>query len=68
VTAAKLATLVVLAAIWIFLGLVVAVFALPLWGMSIDAPLPWWTYAAVVAWIACFIALTLAIVRSKEIG
>lgn len=67
-TGAKLATLVLLTAIWIIVGLGVAFFTLPLWGMSIDAPTPWWTYFAVAVWVASYSALATAIIHSKEIG
>jgi uncharacterized membrane protein len=66
-TFAKAITLLTLAAIWVVVGLAAAFFTMPLWGMSIDGPYPWWVTPGITIWIVSYVALAVAVIRSKEL-
>jgi len=66
VTLAKAIALVVLAGIWLFIGLLAAFFTMPLWGMSYSYPWPWWIVVACAIWFASYCAIAVQVIRSKK--
>jgi hypothetical protein len=64
---AKAVMLLVLAVIWLFAAAAILFLTLPLWGMSIDRPLPWLFGPGLALWALSYVVLAAAIIRAKDL-